>query len=140
MCVEIMTGTAWVDVSDNMSVVEPPTQTRPTGMQNVFGEAAPVTTVGKLEPVDLTVRGVWAEGTADPFYTVYAVHTTNCGGLVAVRWSPGGCTTANDAFNTHTTQTDLVSLQFPGGDAGSADVIMYQFMVRSPNITRAAWA
>jgi hypothetical protein len=106
----------------------------------VFGEPAPLITTGKLDSVDVTVRGVWAEGTADPFYSVYAVHTTNCGGLVAVRWSPGGCTTANDAFNTHTTNTELISLMFPAGDASSGDAILYEFVVKSPNITRAAWA
>jgi hypothetical protein len=141
MCVEIMTGTAWVNVSDNMNVVESPTQSRTLGHAFVFGEAAPLVTSGKLEPVEVTVRGIWAEGTADPFYSVYAQHTTNCGGLVAVRWTPDGCTgTANDTFYTSTTVSQLVSLQFPTGAADSGDPIMYQFTVRSPDITRALWS
>lgn len=140
MCVEIMTGTSWVDVSDNMSVVEPPTQTRMAGQAYVFGEDVPLTTVGKREPADVTVRGVWAQGTADPFYTVYSAYTTPCGGLVAVRWSPAGCATTADTFYTNTTRSELISLQFPGGDSADANPIMYQFVVHSPEITRGTWA
>ena len=140
MCVEIMTGTAWTDVSDNMSVVEPPEQTRMHGQGYVFGEDVAMVTVGKREPVEVTVRGIWAEGTADPFYDVYAAFTADCGDLIAVRWSPGGCTTANDAFNTNTTKSEVISLMFPAGDAESADPIYYQFVVKSNAITRAAWS
>ena len=139
-CVEIMTGTAWVDVSDNMTVVEPPTQTRLHGEAYVFGEDVAVIDVGKREPVEVTVRGIWAEGTADPFYTVYTEFTTACGDMVAVRWSPAGCTTAHDAFYTSTTESEVISLTFPGGDAGSADILTYQFIVKTPDITRAAWS
>ena len=140
MCVDIMTGTTWVSVSDNMSVVTPPTQTRPTGEAYVFGEDVAVIGVGKRQPVDVTVRGIWAEGTADPFYSVYAEFTTPCGDLVAIRWGPGGCTTTNDVFYTSTTKSEVISLTFPGGDSSSADIIMYEFVVRTPDITRATWS
>ena len=140
MCVEIMTATTWVDYSDNLSVVEAPTWTRPTAEAHVFGETAPLTVVGKADPVDVTIRGVWAEGTADPFYVVYAQFTTACSGMAAVRWSPAGCATTHDAFYTSTTKSVVASLTFPDGDAGSADIIMWEFVVHSPNITRATWA
>lgn len=140
MCVEIMTGTAWVDVSDNLTVVESPEWTRPSAEAYVFGETAPLTVVGKHAPVDVTVRGVWAEGTADPFYTVYAQYTTPCAGLVAVRWSPAGCTTAHDSFRTNTTESRPTALTFPGGDSASSDVLMWEVVIHSPDITRAAWS
>jgi hypothetical protein len=140
MCVEIMTGTAWVDVSDNATVVDPPEQTRITGEAWVFGEDTALIGDGKLNPTEVTVRGVWAEGTADPFYTVYAEFTTPCGDMVAVRWSPAGCATSSDAFSTNTTQSEVISLTYPGGDASSGDILMYQFIVKTPDITRAAWA
>lgn len=142
MCVEIMAGTAttWTDVSDNLSVVEPPTSTKPTSEAYVFGETTPLTAVGKTGPTDLRVRGIWAEGTADPFYTVYAQFTTPCGGQVAVRWSPAGCASTHDAFYTSTTKSAVAELTFPGGDAGSADIIMWEFLVRTPVVTRGTWA
>ena len=140
MCVEIMTGTTWVQVLDNLSVVEPPSATRMSGEGYVFGEDNAVTAVGKREPLEVRARGIWAEGTADPFYTLYTSWTGVCGNLVALRWSPAGCVSTHDAFSTHTTQSELVELVFPGGDAGSADIITYEFVIRTPEVTRAAWS
>ena len=140
MCVEIMTGTSWVVVSDNMNVVEPPESPRMMGEAYVFGEDIALLGSGKLEPMDVTVHGVWAQGTADPFYTTYLAHTTPCGALLAVRWSPAGCATSSDAFSTSTTNSLISSLVYVGGDATDANPLMYSFVVRSPSITRAAWA
>jgi len=140
MCVELMTGTAWVDVSDSMTVVEPPEQTRISGEAYVGGEDVALIGVGKRQPMSVTVRGIWAQGTADPFYSVYAEFTAPCGDMVAVRWSPAGCATSSDAFYTSTTASEVVGLTFPGVDAASADILMYQFVVRTPDVTRAAWA
>jgi hypothetical protein len=135
-----MTGTSWVDVSDNLSVVDPPTLTRDTAVAYVFGESPPVIGIGRLTPTEVTIRGVWAQTTADPFYTVYAQFTAACGGFVAVRWSPAGCATTSDAFYTSTTESVVTSLTYPGGDAASADVILWEANIYSPDITRAAWA
>ena len=140
MCVHLMTATDWEDVSDNMSVVEPPTQTRMTGEAYVFGEDLAVTAVGKREPVEVTVRGVYEAATTTPFYTVWAEFTAPCGDMVAVRWGPEGCTTDDVVFYTSTTESEVVSLTFPGGDAGSGDIIMFEFVVRTPDITRAVWS
>jgi hypothetical protein len=140
MCVELMTGTAWVNYSDNLSVVESPEWTRATAEAHVFGETAPLTVTGKHDPVDVTIRGIWAEGTADAFYVVYAQYTTPCSGMVAVRWAPAGCATSSDAFYTSTTNSTVSALTFPGGDSGSPDVLMWEFTIHSPDITRAAWA
>jgi hypothetical protein len=142
MCVQIMSGTTttWVDVSDNISVVESPTATKPVAEAYVFGETTPLTTVGKNGPVDLHLRGIWAEGTADPFYVVLTQFEVACGGKLAVRWAPAGCSSTHDAFSTSTTNCPVSELTYPGGDAASADVLMYEFTVHTPAITRAAWA
>ena len=140
MCVDYMIGTAWVSIPDNLSVIDPPSQSRMTGEAYVFGEDVALTTVGKREPTEVTARGVWAEGTADPFYVFLTTFEIACGGLLALRWSPGGCTTAHDSFFTSTTVSELISLTYPGGDAGSAEPLMYGFTIRTPSITRAAWA
>ncbi len=140
LCVEIMTGTTWVDVSDSMSVVEPPESARTQGEAYVFGEDVALLAAGKLKPIEVTMRGVWAEGTADPFYSAYLAHTTPCGALLAVRWSPAGCATSSDAFSTHTTASRMTNLTYVGGDASDANPLMYQFVVRTPSILRAAWA
>ena len=142
MCVQFMTGTTttWSTTSSNMSVVDPPTATRMSGEAYVFGEPIALVTYGKREPLDVTVRGIWAEGTADPFYNIYLAWTTACGGTTAVRWAPAGCTTAHDAFSTSTTASRVTALTFPAGDAGDGSPIMYEFTVHTPEVTRATWA
>jgi len=145
MCVQYntATGTAtWIDASDALSVVEPPSQARMTGEAYVFGEDVAVTGVGKREPVEVTVRGVFAEGstTAHPFYQIYAQFTTACGGPFAVRWAPASCTTDHEVFSTNTVDSEVVSVTFPAGEAGSADPIMFEAVIRSRDITRAVWS
>jgi len=141
MCVELMAGgTTWTDYSDFLTVVEPPTQTRDVGEAYVFGEDTAVLGSGRLAPTDVTIRGVWTDATTDPFYAVEAEFTTACGDMVAVRWSPGGCTTDHRSYRTSTTASEVVSLTYPGGDAGSSDVIMWEAVIRSPDITEATWS
>jgi hypothetical protein len=141
MCVEIMAGgTTWTDYSDFLSVVDPPAQTRMMGEAYVFGEDTAVLGAGKLEPTEVTIRGVWTDATADPFYAVLTEFQTACGDMVAVRWSPGGCASTHRSFRTSTTASEVSSLTFPGGDSGSADVLMWEAVIRSPDITEGAWA
>lgn len=140
MCVELMTGTAWVDYSDYLSVVEPPTLTRSSAEAYVFGEDTAVLGFGKLEPIEVTVRGIYTDSTADPCYAVMTEFQTACGDKVAVRWSPAGCTTAHRSFRTHTTASEVLSWTPPGGDSGSADVLMWEAVIRSPDLTEAAWS
>lgn len=141
MCVEIMAGgTTWTDYSDFLTVIEPPTQTRMTAEQYVFGEDTAALGWGKREPVDVPVRGVFEEGTASPFYAVLQEWEAACGDMVAVRYSPGGCTTDNDSFRTSTTAGKMSTITYPGGDAASADVLMFEFSIRTPEITRAVWS
>ena len=140
MCVEIMTGTVWTDISDNVSVVTPSPWTRDSGHQHVFGEDQAVLGSGRLNPVEVPIRGVFANGTADPFYTIWNEFTTACGDMVALRWSPGGCTTANDSFSTSTTKSEVIMITPPAGDASSPDPIMWDAIVRSPGLTRAVWS
>jgi len=145
MCVEYSTATgtaAWIDASDSLSVVEPPTVTRMTGEAYVFGEDTAVTGVGKREPVEVTVRGVFAEGsgTGDLNYVVYTEFVEACGGPFAIRWAPGSCTSAHEVYSTATSDSEVVSYTPPAGDAGSGDIIMFEFVVRSHELTRATWA
>lgn len=140
MCVEIMTGTVWTDVSDNVSVITPPPVTRDNGHVWVFGEDTAALGSGRLNPAEIPIRGVFAEGTADPFYTLWNEFTTACGDMVALRWSPGGCTTAHDSFSTSTTKSEVIMMTPPGGDASSAEPLMWDAVVKTPSITRAAWA
>ena len=142
MCVELMLGTATTFTSyvDELSVIDDVSSTRMSGEAYVFGEDTAAVTFGKLEPMDITFRGVYTEGTTSPFYVLDAAHTTACGGKAAIRWSPGGCITTNRSFRSSTTVAKLISLTYPGGDSGSGDPLMYEATIRTPDVTEAAWA
>ena len=141
MCVELMLGTATTFTSyvDELSVIDAPTSTRMSGEVYVFGEDTAAVTFGKLEPIEITARGVYTESTTSAFYVLDAAHTTACGGKAAIRWSPAGCTTANRSFRSSTTVAKMVSLTYPGGDAASGDPLTYEFTIRTPDLTEAAW-
>ena len=141
MCVEIMAGgTTWTDYSDYLTVVEPPTQTRKSAEAYVYGEDTAVLGMGKLEPIGVTIRGIWTDATADPCYAVMSEFQTACGDMVAVRWAPASCTTAHRAYRTSTTASEVLSWTPPGGDAGSADVLTWEAVIRSPDLTEGAYS
>jgi hypothetical protein len=142
MCVSLSTnGTDWTDMSDYLSVVTPDAMTRATGEAYVFGEDTAVTTVGKRAPASVTLRGVYASSSATTTALgfLWAMWTTACGGPVAVAWAPEGCTTdaTDTAFATATATghaSELVSLTFPSGDASDATPLMFEAVVRTPEI------
>jgi hypothetical protein len=146
MCVELSTnGTTWTDFSDYLAVIDPAAVTRDTAEQAVFGEDTMATAVGHRNPVEVTLRSVYTEGTttADPFYYVWSQWTTNCGGVLAVRWAPAGCTTDHQVFSTATNTghySRLISQTPPGGDAGEPGPIMWEATVRAPTLHMATWA
>lgn len=144
MCVEINTSgtTTWNDVSDDVTVVTPGARTRMSGQAYVLGEDIALTTVGKLEPVEWTLRGIYTEGTAttDVWNALYTAQSTACGATFAVRYAPAGCATTSQVFATPVLTTEVISLTPPMGDAGSGDVLMYEAVVRAPAFTWATYA
>jgi len=146
MCVELSTeGTSWTDFSDYLSVLTPAPMTRDTGEQAVFGENLKQPGVGKRNPTEVTIRGIYRDATAttDPFHLVWTQWQIDCGGPLAVRWSPAGCTTTNQVFSTATVSTNvssLIGLTMPGGDADSGAPIMWEAVVRTVDVTKATWA
>jgi hypothetical protein len=142
MCVSLSTnGTDWADMSGYMSVITPEAMTRPTGEGYVFGEDTAITTVGKRAPVSVTLRGIYASSSATTtgFGYLWNFWTTACGGPVAVAWAPAGCTTdaTDTAFATGTSATHssrLISLTVPGADVADATPLMFEAVVRAPEI------
>jgi len=146
MCVQLSAnGTAYVDHSDSLSVIEPPEMTRITGDGYVFGEDTPIVTTGKREPVEIRLRGVYVDGTAttNAFGLLWGQYTTTCGGNMYVRWAPAGCTTDNQVFSTGTATTDmseLISLTPPGGEAAAGEPLMFEAVIKASALYRATWA
>lgn len=146
MCVELSTnGTTWTNFSAYLTVLESPEMTRDTGSVAVFGEDTKIRTSGPKNPPQIRVRGAYVDATAttNPFSYVWAQWTTSCGGALAVRWAPAGCATTNQVFSTATATTHksgIISLMVPGGDAGSADPLVWEAVIESPDLYRATYA
>ena len=144
MCVRLSTdGTSWTDYSDWLSVLEGPELTRDTGEQAVFGEDNKLATVGKRNPPEVRIRGVYTDGTAtasSPFEYVWDQYQITCGGPCAVEWGPFGCGTAHQVFSTATATThdsEVIAMTIPGGDAGDASPIMWEAVIRASELYRA---
>ncbi len=146
MCVELSTnGTTWTDFSDYISVIAPDAVTRDTAEAGVFGEDTKVTAVGHKNPIEVSLRAVYADATAttNPFSFVWAQWTTNCGGSMAVRWAPAGCATTNQVFSTATATghySRLISQTPPSGDADDVAPIMWEATIRAPDLYKATYA
>jgi len=147
ICVGLSTsGTAYVDWSDYISVVEMPEGARITGGGHVFGEDVPIVTTGKREALEWRVRGVYVDTTAttNPFNLFWTAYTSDCGGPLYIRTAPAGCATTNNVFSSGTATTDqseLMSLKvFDGADASAGDPLMYEAVIRSAQMYRATYA
>jgi len=92
----------------------------------------PIVTTGKRGLYEVTGRVVYTEGTGDPFEKVRGAFENQTN--LWLRWSPKGGSTGDFQF---TTSAGLVtSMPFPGGDAGSADALITEFVLRCSTITK----
>lgn len=146
MCVALSTdGTTWTDFSDYLTVIESDEWVRDSGSMPVFGEDWRINTTGKLNTLQVRVRGAYVDSTAttNPFSYVWAQHTATCGGALAVRWAPAGCETTNQVFSTATATghpSNIVAMKLPQGDAGSGDPLVWEAVIEAPGIYRATYA
>jgi hypothetical protein len=146
MCVALSTnGTTWTDFSDYLTVIESPEMTRASASLPVFGEDNHILSTGKKEPFEVRVRGAYVDSTAttNPFSYVWAQWTATCGGALAVRWAPAGCASTNQVFSTATTTghpCKVTAMLVPGGDAASADPLVWEAVIYASDLYRATWA
>ncbi len=128
-------GTTWTDISGFANSIEVSGGERQIGEAYTFDGDTALLTSGKREPVEVTVRVVYTEGTSEPFEVVRAAYED--GSSVYVRWSPKGGSAGNFQF---TTAAGLVSsLTYPAGEVGG-DPVMVEFTVKTPGISKSVVA
>lgn len=146
VCTELSTdGTTWTNFSAWLTVVEPDEWVRDSGSMPTFALDTRVRTSGKLQTLQIRIRGVYEDSTAttDPFVYVWNQHTASCGGALAVRWAPAGCGTANQVFSTATAtghNSGVVAVTPPAGDAGNSDPLTWEAVIEAPWINKATYA
>lgn len=134
--IEISTnGSSWTDISGHTSSIDVPAQARASGEAYTFDGDTALITGGKREPVEITVRIIYTEADTDAFEVVEAEFETDDGDPLYLRWTPKGSGANTSQYATGA--CEIVSFQYPGGDASSADPIMTEFVLKAASITRS---
>lgn len=124
-------NSAWTDVSGFGASVATAGGERAVAEQATFDGDTPIVKAGDRNAVTLTVRYVYTEEAADPFEILRTQHET-VGGPIYVQYSPKG------GFWYKTGAGILVKPGYPGGEAGSGDTVMSEFVVKCAELTKAA--
>lgn len=125
--------TNFTDISGYGAAVAVSGGDRSYGVQHTFSGDTPIIAPGKRDEVKLIVRYAYTEE-ADPapFETLRAMHQTDCGGPICVRYRPKGA--GNFTFQTGV--TFISAFKWPEGDAGSTAIVMGEFTVPCPDLTK----
>jgi len=132
-------GSAWTDISGTANKIDLSAQDRAVGSAFTFDGDGAVLTYGKRQPLDVTVTAVYTEtASTEAFEIVRALHETENGANIYLRWTPISetSTAGHNIFSTGAGK--LKSFQYPNVDAGSGDPILFTFTVTASVITRTA--
>jgi ABC-type glycerol-3-phosphate transport system substrate-binding protein len=135
--VEVSTnGTTWTDISAAATAVEVKGGDRKTGEAYSYSLDYPVITQGKREPINVTVKALYTEGTSEAFETARTAY--EAGTSLYVRWSPKGGSTGSFQFVTD--PGIVTSLVYPAGEAEKGDPLLCEFTVETAKITKSVAA
>lgn len=126
-------GTTWTSLAGSMNLVDPDGQERQIGSANTFEGDSPVLGYGKLNPIKIKGRGLYTKTTNEAFETLRAIHETEGGAAIYVRYAPHGTAVGNQRFSTG--KAFLSSFKYPSADASSADPIPFEFEVMAAKLT-----
>lgn len=126
---------AYVDISGSSQSVDAPSVTRTTGEAYTLDTDYAITTVGKREPVEVTVNVIYTEVAGEAFLTLETAFVANQ--TVQLKWLPKGSASGADQYET-ASDSRITSFQYAGVDGSSAGPLMVQFVVRSSIITYTA--
>ena len=130
--VSIYSGAAYVDISGSSQSVDVVTATVTTGEAYTFDGNYAITTVGKYEPVEVTVNIIYTETSNEAFQLARAIFEGRT--ATQIKWLPLGAASGADQYETKATGY-ITSFDYPPIDASSAGPVMVSFTVRAPGIT-----
>ena len=133
--VSIYVTSAYVDISGSSQSIEAVTASVVTGDSYTFDGNFGIITVGKYEPVEVTVNILYTETAAEAFQSVRALFEART--ATQLKWLPLGAASGADQYETKTVGY-IVSMDYPPIDASSAGPVMVSFTIRAPGITYTA--
>ena len=122
-------GSTWTDVSGHGASVNVSGAERKAAEQNTMSGDTPIVKPDKRGALDVTVRFVYTEEASDPFEILRAIHEDD--GVCHVQYSP------KDGFWFNTGAGVLLKPGYPGGEAGSGNLVMSEFVVKAASLTKA---
>jgi hypothetical protein len=133
--VSIYVSAAYVDISGSSQSIEAVTASVVTGDAYTFDGNFGIITVGKYEPVEVTVNILYTETAAEAFQSVRALFEART--ATQLKWLPLGAASGADQYETRTVGY-ITAMDYPPIDASSAGPVMVSFTVRAPGITYTA--
>lgn len=128
----------WVNISGEGAAIAVSGGERSTGEVNTFDSALPVVKGGDRASTNLTVRFVYTEeADPKPFDALQLVHHA-VNPAIHVQYAPGGIPAAGEAGFWFHADGILTNLTYPGGEAGSGDPILCEFVVKCASLARSA--
>ena len=117
---------SYVDISGYAASVEPSGAERGVGEQHTFDGDTPIVTTGKLSAARAVLRSVYTQTDSEAFDAIYDAKVNNY--PFKLRWSVPGGATGDKQYEVEGYVTKCTP---PGGDAGSADVVLFEAEVVS---------
>lgn len=126
-------GVVWTDVSGHGARVTPGGGERSSGEQHTFGtDPDPIIKPGKRSARTVSVEFAYTETASDPFDVLKGIDDSQKGIMyLQYQVKPAGVW-------YYTPASVLTSLLYPGGEAGTGDIIMSEFVVKCANLIEAA--
>lgn len=129
---------SWTDLGGEHAKTEVDGGERKSGEAFTQVGDTPVLTSGKREKYTVKGSFVYSEGVSTPWKLLYDAH--RAGSLLQFRWAPKGGATGDYQYSTATSGNVLKNVTLPVGEAGSADPVMCEFTLETPDITQATVA
>ena len=133
--VSIFVSAAYVDISGSSQSVDAVTASVVNGSAYTFDGGYALITMGKYEPVEVTVNILYTETAAEAFQSVRALFEAKT--ATKLKWLPLGAATGADQYETMATGY-ITPLDYPPVDASSAGPVMVSFTITAPGILYTA--
>lgn len=144
--VEVSTdGTTWTDISGQAATVQRSDGDQMVGEQHTADGTSPIVTGSNKKAAEtVTVGIVYTEETGEAF-TVVRARYNGADKTIYLRWAPKGgigSVAGNNLFTCADAAGDafacpIINCTLPDLDAGSGDVAMAEFSVRTPNVAES---
>lgn len=127
----------WTECDGHGASVAVDGGTRNAPEQHTFDGDTPIVKGGKRAALDVEVRFVYTETSAEPFEVARAIYETE-GAAAYVRYSPlGDDTSGGTVYRYASAEGVMTDFVYPQGNAEGDEIILGGFTVKVPYLTKS---